>query len=269
MKLLKTLLITIPITVSAHAAQDHYFHEAEQIQTNFVIQKRIQSKNIEDLYRGHKKIVLTIDDGPTSRATPKVLDVLDKHNVKATFFVIGSQVENNRKIMERMQASGHIIGNHSYSHKLIGKMSWLRFKKKVLSEFNGAHNVILPYLNNDHGLYYRAPGASWSAKAAKHVNTTEIGKDYIGPLLWDIGGEIRKTSDGTITHAADWACWNNGWTVNECLEGYVARTERVKGGVVLLHDINAKSAELLDKLITELKQRGYEFITLDDLDLKK
>jgi peptidoglycan/xylan/chitin deacetylase (PgdA/CDA1 family) len=250
----------------AHQSHQHYFHEAHEVKTEDLMIKDLSSGNIEGIFRGNKTIILTIDDGPNPRVTPKVLDVLKKHNVKATFFVIGQQVARNKNIMKRTQAEGHIIGNHSFEHKYVGRMGYWGFKKKVIKEFMRAHDAVVPYMGPNQGYYYRAPGASWNKKAAKYINKTEVGSKYVGPLLWDIGGSNIER-DGRIITAADWACWNDKWSIEKCLEGYINRTEQVKGGVVLFHDIHPNSAELLDRYLTRVKELGYDFMTLDDLNL--
>src|SRR5438128_1621508 len=61
------------------------------------------------------RYALTFDDGPTENSTERILDILNYHNVKATFFVIGVNAEKNPKLLERIHAEGHIIGNHSYN----------------------------------------------------------------------------------------------------------------------------------------------------------
>ena len=67
---------------------------------------------------------------------------------------------------------------------------------------------------------------------------------------------------------ADWACWSKKLTVDECLEGYLRETDEVKGGVILMYDLVSKSAEMLAKLISELKLCGYTFVTLEDAQLE-
>ncbi|NLV39563.1 MAG: polysaccharide deacetylase family protein, partial [Bacteroidales bacterium] len=73
--------------------------------------------------RADKLVTLTFDDGPDEVMTPKVLDVLQKHDIKATFFVIGSKVEKFPHIAKRIVAEGHTIANHTYSHKATFPMS--------------------------------------------------------------------------------------------------------------------------------------------------
>lgn len=78
-----------------------------------------------------KQIALTFDDVPDPRFTPKVLDILKKHGVKATFFVVGSRAKKHPELLRRIHHEGHIIGNHSYSHPLFKKQSVQEFKSEI------------------------------------------------------------------------------------------------------------------------------------------
>lgn len=241
-----------------------------------VIGSSVHASTLKDLSSGNirpastdKMIALTFDDGPTPRTTRAVLKVLKQYNIPATFFVIGRQAAAYPQIVESAFNDGHIIANHSYSHKYISKVSWFRFKKTVKSEFFKAHDIITPYLGNGENYYFRAPGASWKERASKIINKTDIGKKYIGPVLWDVGGSTFTNNSGEYTSAADWECWSKKISVNSCLQGYLNRTSHTNGGIVLMHDLNMKTVDLLKKYIPALLERGYTFVTLDDMDLKK
>lgn len=233
------------------------------------IRKDLRPGNMENLHRGKKEIVITIDDGPTPGVTDKVLDALKKHNVQATFFVIGSKAKRYTSLMERIANEGHIIANHTMTHPKVGKIKGWGKKKKIREEIIGAHELLRPYLANGKRWYFRPPYASWQSDAAKIINKTEYGHNYYGPLLWDIGGEMEtKGIFKKPVKAADWACWSKKWSVKKCLKGYVHETEDKKGGVVLFHDLVSKSAELIDGYLEEFsKKDDYRFISLDDVPL--
>lgn len=238
-------------------------------QSAFAMEKKLSESNILPINANNKMVALTFDDGPTPKTTRAILKTLKKYNIPATFFVIGQNVENQKSIVQQELDEGHIVANHSYSHKYLGKESRWGFTKKVKNEFFKCHDLITPYMGNGKNLYYRAPGASWRDKAARIINKSEIGQDYIGPVLWNVGGELSKNSNGVYTSAADWNCWSKNVSVDKCLEGYLNRTKRTDGGIVLMHDINIKTAKLLDKYIPALLELGYTFVTLDEMNLKK
>lgn len=240
--------------------------------------KEFSDGNIERLHRGYKEVVITIDDGPTVGVTDRILDILDKHNVQATFFVVGNRAKQHPELMARMAREGHIVANHTVTHPHIGKIADdVNFftrrlkrsaKRKIRQEILGAHELISPYLGNATKYYFRAPGASWNSKATDLLNKTDIGPNYYGPILWDIGGQLDKDSSGFVRRAADWGCWSRGWSVQECLQGYINETLEKRGGVALFHDLSSKSTQLIEGYIKELKARGdYRFVSMDDVQL--
>ena len=100
-------IITIVLLSSLSLATE--FHNANTASDNFM-------ENVSNLIKGKEKIAyLTFDDGP-SLVTPKILDILNKENVKASFFVIGKSVEAHPEIVKRAYDEGHYIANHTYSH---------------------------------------------------------------------------------------------------------------------------------------------------------
>ncbi len=231
------------------------------------IDKDFSPGNIDPVYAGHKEIVLTFDDGPNPGITEKFLDILQEYGIKATFFVIGANAKKHPELMERMVAEGHIVGNHSMTHTPLKDLGPFVWKAKVRSEVMDAHEVLRPYMANNKHYYFRAPQASWAQKYAEFLNEDPIGREYFGPVLWDIGGEV-EVRDGKYLQAADWACWSKKISVNDCMSGYVYEAVKKKGGVILMHDLRKQSIELLTKLIPELQDRGFTFSTLNDIPFK-
>lgn len=229
-------------------------------------QKDLSRNNIENLHKGKKEIIITIDDGPTPGVTEDILDSLKKYNVKATFFVVGTRAQDYPEIMARIVREGHLIGNHTMTHPKIGEIKGFGKKRKITKEIIGAHEFLMPYLGNNTRHYFRAPGASWQKKAADIVNKSEIGSNYYGPVLWDIGGSLDK-SLLKVRRAADWGCWSRGWSVRTCYRGYVNETEEKLGGVVLFHDLKDKSAKLIERYLKEFSSRSdYRFVTMDEIE---
>lgn len=230
-----------------------------------LIDKDFSRKNIDPIHAGHNEIILTFDDGPTAGLTSKFLEVLADYDVKATFFVVGTNVLKNPEVMDKIVAGGHIIGNHSMTHATLKDLGPIAWREKVASEVWDAHQALLPYMVNNRRYYFRAPAAAWADKFAEFLNEDPIGREYVGPLMWDIGGEIEY-KNGKYTQAADWACWSKKISVDDCLSGYINEAVRKKGGVILMHDLRKQSLELLKKLIPELQDRGFTFVTLNDIE---
>ena len=147
--------------------------------------KDFNNQNRERILRNKHQIVLTFDDGPTAGVTDKVLDVLKKHDVKGTFFVIGNNVSAQPGVMKRLVKEGHLVANHSMSHPNLADLG-LFWRKKLKQEVMGAHEVLTPYLENNKRLYFRAPMGAWESKLADYLNKDDVGSKYIGPLLWDV-----------------------------------------------------------------------------------
>lgn len=242
-----------------------------------------QPKNISDFnLQGTKKIVLTYDDGPTPRVTRAVLDVLRRYNIKATFFILGSKVESTQDILSIMRADGHTIANHSYSHANLSSALYANVHR-LLHEVATSHDQIARVMDPSKPLYFRAPYGAWTASHAARLNQIPRIRDYIGPVYWDVGGSLfpnlndgrsrrRPQTKSEITSGADWDCWSSssrqGHTsvpVDVCAEGYYKEISRKQGGVVLLHDVDIRTAQLSALLIPRLLAQGYEFVNLEDL----
>ena len=230
--------------------------------------KAFYSVNQERLHAGTNEIILTFDDGPTPGVTNKILDILKENNIKATFFVIAKNAKAYPNLMERINDEGHIVANHSLTHKALHDSKSLIWRENLNNEIFGAHKILAPYMSGPI-FYFRAPEGAWQRPYAGYLNTNGIGLQYIGPLLWDIGGVVAKNSSGKYIQAADWACWSKKISVDDCLAGYLYEARSKRGGVVLMHDLRQKSVELLQKFIPALYQNGFTFKTLDDVDWSK
>ena len=177
-------------------------------------------------------IALTFDDGPNYN-TNKVLDVLAKYNVKATFFVLGSKVMNNKKILKREYDSGMEIGNHTFNHLLLTK-----YKENVIKdEIDNTSSVIFEVT----GRYPKLLRPSYGA----YNNTIKkIGDMPI--IIWDID-------------TLDWKYHNSKRIASRVIN-------KVKDGdIILMHDIYSATANSLNIIIPELQNRGYTFVTIPEL----
>lgn len=226
---------------------------------------------------GKKKIALTYDDGPTEEVTSALLKLLRKYNIKATFFLVAKEVEGQEAVLNRMRADGHIIANHSYSHKNLKNNLYYTDINALFHQVVDSHRVIAPFMNPSHRMYFRAPYGAWTPSHAAKLNKRKAVRDYIGPVFWNIGGEIspkgtRPTSTKRINAAADWDCWSDDpkrgiypLSVEVCAAGYWKEITAKQGGVVLMHDKSMKTVQMSARLIPALLDAGYSFVTLDDL----
>ena len=223
-----------------------------------------QTKNIfHSGLRGTHTIALTFDDGPNAN-TREVLDVLKAQNVKATFFIVGRMARAYPDVLKRIAAEGHLLANHSATHALLGKR-YVRHPEMLIDQIREVDNYIRPLMPADAKFYFRAPYGSWRPQHAAVLNADPVLKQYVGPMYWDIGGDIAMSSDGYVLSAADWDCWHRHWDADTCAKGYMREIRRKDGGVVLMHCIHHQSPELVAEVIPALVEEGYKFVRLDQV----
>ena len=198
-------------------------------------------KNIVRMDTDQRVVALTFDDGPNPPYTDWLLDVLAKHNVKATFFMIGNRIEKYPETVRRVIAEGHQLGNHSYSHPVLGFRSPPYVQREIehtdslLRQFGITGEIVV-----------RAPMLT----------------RYL-PVAWVL-------AKGNRTHIS---CnvWSWDWTTQN--PDRIAETvlRKVKpGSIVVLHDGKAENkdanrlgtVEATDQIITGLKREGYRFCTI-------
>ena len=185
------------------------------------------------------KLALTFDDGPTPY-TLQVLDILKKHNFKATFFCIGNQVQKHPEIALEILKQGHTIGNHTLTHT--SKMGFLPYKeiKKEISE----NSKILQSVLNINPQWFRPPFGVTNPTIAKVIKEED---------LTCIGWNIRSLD-----------------TVSKSSEEIVERVKRKlkPNGIVLMHDTSQLSVSALEQLLLEIKKQEFAVVPLQELILE-
>lgn len=185
------------------------------------------------------KIALTFDDGPHPRKTEKILNILDKYNVKATFFVIGVNVQNYPNVLNKVIDKGHELGNHTFSHQILKSASVNKIKSEILNTEDALYDhysVTTNLLRPPCGLY--------------DSNLVDIAKEKgYKIVLWTVDTK-------------DWAHESAGNIVKNVLANVKS------GDIILFHDYvsgNEHTAEALDILIPKLQEMGYKFVTVSEL----
>lgn len=211
-------------------------------------------KNVDNIYDGKegKRVFLTFDDGPSASVTPYILDILKKYDIKATFFVLGNRVRDNKDLIKREYKEGHYIANHGYSHKY-NKI--YESSNNVLKEYNKTEKEIQNALEKPKysSNLFRFPGGSIGGPYDKiKRKTAKILKDNgIAYLDWD-----------ALTNDAD------GADTKEKIMKNLKETVGDKNNVVLLmHDAPDKilTYETLENVIKYLQEKGYTFKNMYDL----
>ena len=210
-------------------------------------------ENIKNIYHTDKKVAyLTFDDGPSNN-THQILDILKQNNIKATFFVLGSQVEIFPETTNRIYNEGHYIANHGYSHKY---SEIYQSPEQVLNEFNQCNQIVAKTINvpeyNSH--LFRFPGGSAGGKYAelKKQAITLLEQNDILHIDWNsLTGDSEKVNP----------------TEEYLMDNLQKTTEGKNSLVILMHDAQAKkiTAETLPKVIEYLQQQGYSFESFYDI----
>ncbi len=182
-------------------------------------------------------IALTFDDGPHPKFTPKILHLLAQYNAKATFFCIGENIETNEAIFKDIDAAGHTIGNHTYSHpNNFGFFS----SEKVIAELQKTNSLVKKTIGKEMKLYRPAFG----------VTNPNIRKALKTIRLLAIGWSIRSLDTTGRSEAQ---------VLNKITKNIT------KGDVVLLHDTNEKTVAVLEQLLLFLQEQNLQSVTIDQL----
>lgn len=208
-------------------------------------------------------IALTFDDGPNAH-TGEVLDALKEMHVKATFFIVGNQAHRHPEILARIAREGHLLANHSATHAFLGSR-YDANPDMLLDQLRDVHDQIAPLMAPTDKFYFRAPYGAWKSAHAAILNADPVLRNYVGPIYWDIGGDISMNREGYVMSAADWDCWHLKWSARTCAKGYSREIRRKDGGVVLMHAIHLRSADLVRQVVPALIEEGYKFVRLDEM----
>ncbi|TCS96469.1 polysaccharide deacetylase family protein [Hazenella coriacea] len=194
-------------------------------------------------YRGskHKKrVALTFDDGPDRKHTLHVLQVLKNENVPGTFFVVGNMVQKHPDVLKQIDQEGHVIGNHSWNHPQMTKLS----AKAVDAQINRTNQEVYNLIGKK-PLLFRPPYGAINKRVEN-----QIGGKGIKVVNWSVDTN-------------DW----RGRSSKQILD--TVKSEIEPGGIILQHSSGGDklqgSMEALPEIIKYLKAQGYEFVTIDEL----
>ena len=193
----------------------------------------VRSQSISDEVR--PVVALTFDDGPNASSTPILLDGLKERKVRATFFLIGENVEKgeNEKIVKRMYEEGHLIGNHTYTHCNLSKLETGEAKKELEQT-----DTVIEKITGKQPAFARAP---------------------YGELPVDSEQDLSRMYIGWTVDPLDWMTEDAGSVVKTVVE------EINPGDIILLHDCYSSSVQAAIRIVDLLQGKGYEFVTVDHL----
>ena len=179
------------------------------------------------------QVALTFDDGPHQTCTPALLNGLKQRGVKATFFLMGENIAGKEPLVQRMQAEGHLIGNHGYRHIQMTKEE----AEQACVDIEQTEKLIQS-ITGKRPEYLRPPYGDWNEQLECRVNLTTV--------LWNVD-------------SLDWKFQNT--------DRIVRRVEKDvnDGDIILMHDIFPTSVEAALRIVDDLQKQGYEFVTVEEL----
>jgi peptidoglycan/xylan/chitin deacetylase (PgdA/CDA1 family) len=196
------------------------------------------------LRRPSRQIALTFDDGPNDPYTPQLLEVLARHNVKATFFMLGQYVQKRPDLARLVADAGHVIGNHTFSHPNLIFLRTNHVRREIEDCKRAISDAVGP-----HSSLFRPPFGG--RRPASLRTARSLGLE---PIMWNVTGWDWKAPSA------------------EFIEQKI--TSRVRGGsVILLHDggherlgvDRSKTVVATDRIISRYKAEGYEFVAIPQM----
>ncbi|KUO49877.1 MAG: hypothetical protein APF76_01140 [Desulfitibacter sp. BRH_c19] len=207
-------------------------------EANYKVEQQVWYSGNEE----KRQVALTFDDGPDNYYTLQILDILQEHDIKATFFVIGSNVERFPEVVERIANEGHIIGNHSWSHKDFAKLS----SNSMLEELVNTEEILYSIVGNKHTNIFRPPYGSYSSEVLEVIHSRNYNFVY-----WSVD-------------TRDWANTPISIMVK------TVSSQITPGGIILMHSSGSNQAmkntvTALPEIIKTIKDLEYEFVTIPEV----
>jgi len=227
------MTIVLMLLLSIVSTSSWFYSKSETSQLFGTIISEVDTKS--------KKIALTFDDGPTRGKTDALLNILDASNVKATFFLTGNEIEKNFDEAVKIVKSGHDVANHSYSHKRMVFRS-IEFVSNEIKKTN----ELIRETGFSKEIYFRPPYGRKLFNLPRYLE-----KEDIKTIMWNVA------PDSDLPLSA---------SVEELVEHALENTK--PGSIILMHtmyDSRKNSLNSISRIISELKEIGYEFVTISQL----
>lgn len=186
-----------------------------------------------------KKVAITFDAAWSNQDTDELINILKKHNAKATFFIVGDWAEKFPESVKAFYDNGHTIANHSDTHKAFSKCTYKEIREEIMN-----CNAKLEKIIGAKVTLVRAPSGDYTNQSL------DVARELSMPMIqWDVDSLDYK-----------------GLSVDEIVKRITSRT--VNGSIILFHNGVENTAAALDKTLTELEKKGYSFVSVDELIYK-
>lgn len=201
--------------------------------------RTVMVSSASDLRLRRHEVALTFDDGPVPGRTPAVLDALDKAGVKATFLMVGQMARSYPRLVREVAIRGHTIGTHSQNHANLTQISAANAEAQVNSGIKNISDALMPTR------YRAAPFFRFPYLASTPVLRRQMAVRGITVIDADIDSKDYFQS-----------------SPEQVRQRTLARVEARGSGIILMHDIHARTGKMLPALLADLKERGYKVVRL-------
>jgi peptidoglycan-N-acetylglucosamine deacetylase len=197
-------------------------------------------------------VALTFDDGPNPRTTPRILDTLREHDARATFFVVGSQVEKHPDLLRRIVEDGHAIGNHTYGHANLSRLSTTQMRDELQRTQEAVDKALgyhyeMKMMRPPYGEPY------FEGSDALPAFRKVVRQEQLFPVIWTIDTQDYLMAD------------NPRGIVKTVASQEKAGRGAERDQVVLMHDVHPQDVRALPGVIDHLERSGRQFVGVDEL----
>jgi peptidoglycan-N-acetylglucosamine deacetylase len=224
---------------------------------NFQFQPRVEKRDLSKGYRAAtgdvqaKELILTFDDGPSPELTLQVLDILKAVNARVMFFTLGPHVKENPAVVYRAASEGHMVGSHSLTHRCLANNAMCAKANngkaltydEAIAEIRGGHQAVYDVLGFVDP-FFRFPYGESDPALVSYLAEKQVAQMY-----WSI--------DST-----DWKAQSNP----DLLNGVLTQIDKNQRGIVLFHDVQRRTLEILPEFLKAIYDRGYTLVVLQSMD---
>ncbi len=231
-----------------------------------------------------KTVALTFDDGPDSVQTPRLLDILKKYNVKATFFILTEKINSKTlPLVKRIVMEGHTIASHHQDHENNNLKSKSLYKEELKKSIKTIAQILEETNAPHREIYYRFPYGAYGGKSAsfhhfnimKEVSDELFGENCINFSFWDIDSldwlapmsqsDVISNVMANITGGKAFSM-KKGWLTGKLTKSSYTLNHPNGGGVILMHDIHARSVDTVGPMLERFKAEGVQVRPLYEIE---